>query len=424
MRIYRVGGSVRDQILGREPKDNDFVVVGATVEDFLKSFPDAKQIGQSFPVFLVEDKEHNWKGEFAFARRERKVGAGHNGFEVVSDPSVTLEDDLSRRDLTCNAIALNHGSPYYRGNFEDNLHDPFGGVQDINNGILRHVGPAFVEDPLRVFRVARFAAQLGWRVAPETLEIMRAVPDEEILMLSAERVGEELRKAMRGPHPALFIANLHHVGKLWLWFPELAHLDNVPAGPVEHHAEGSALVHTILALYSLPQDAPEAERIAVLFHDLGKGITPASKLPAHPGHDEFGVPLVEEACARLKLPNDLTKAAVLACQEHMRVHVFLDMKKGKMADMVKAADATILKAEGLARVCQADAWGRLPKPKASRGAEALAASAPAARAERGHPIPASLEGANIGLHIRSRKGSAMRRALHEAKFLPRKTRSE
>lgn len=418
MRIYRVGGSVRDQIMGREPKDNDFVVVNATTQEFLASFPGAQQIGKSFPVFLVEDKERGWKGEFAFARRERKVGPGHQGFEVVSDPSVTLEEDLSRRDLTCNAIALNHGSPWYKGEFEDNLVDPYGGVQDIKNKVLRHVGPAFVEDPLRVFRVARFAAQFDWRVAPETLEVMRSVPDEEILSLSAERVCEELRKALRAPHPILFFATLISAGKLWLWFPELAHLANVPAGPIEHHGEGDALVHTMLALFSLPPEATEAERLGVLFHDLGKGITPASKLPAHPGHDEKGVPLVEEACDRLKLPTSLKQAAVTACREHMRVHVFLDMRKGKMADMVKAADACALKAEGLAQVCQADSRGRIPL-KDSVGASALVVAAKAARLEKGHPIPEALKGEFIGHHIRNRKGGAIRRALHDAGFLPR-----
>lgn len=416
MRIFRVGGAVRDLLLGRTPKDHDFVVVGATVPEFLAEFPGAQRVGQAFPVFLV--KEKGWEGEFAFARRERKTGAGHQGFDWIASPDVTLEEDLSRRDLTCNAIAL---PVVYKNNkpLEGQVIDPFGGVADIKAGILRHVGPAFSEDPLRVFRLARFSAQLGWEVALETLDVAASVPDEEILALSAERVGEEFRKAMRVPAARNFLAVLDFVGKLWLWFPELDHLRNVPAGPAQHHAEGDALTHTKLALDALPPDVGEAERIATVFHDLGKGITPEARWPSHAGHDVEGVPLVEAACERLRLSGPLTKAAVMACREHMRAHVFLDMRKGKMVDLIRAADATVLKAEGLATVCCADACGRIPAG-GTEGPQALRVAAAAARAERGLPIPDALTGEAIGLHVRSRKGSAARKALHAAGFLPKR----
>lgn len=395
MKIYRVGGSVRDVIRGVPHKDNDFVVVGATVEEFMLAYPEAKQIGKFFPVFKVG------ADEYAFARKERKTGPGHTGFEVVADPSVSLLDDLERRDLTCNAMAVRVDG--------GEVVDPFHGRRDIQDGILRHVGSAFAEDPLRIFRLARFAAQFGWGVADETLDVAASIPDEEVAHLSGERVGEEFRRAMRAPFPWRFFETLENAGKLHVWLPELQDLRNVPAGPPECHAEGSALTHTLLVLRLLASD-DEAVRVAALFHDLGKGVTPEAEWPHHYKHEELGVPLVAAACARLRLPNDITAAAMMACRQHMRVHKFLDMRKGKMVDLVAAADRTIIKAEGLAAVVIADSIGRLPRATHA-GPDAMKIAAGAVRAENGHPIPPSLEGPNIGLHIRARKGNAALRAI-------------
>lgn len=423
MSIYRVGGWVRDTLLGYEPKDNDFVVTGETVEQFLEQWePDryhVAEIGKSFPVFLVVDCQQNWKGEFAVARRERKVGVGHNAFTVEADPSITLLDDLRRRDLTCNAIALPH---VHRNNLplESQVIDPFGGVADIRAGVLRHVGPAFAEDPLRVFRLARFAAQFDWQVHPTTVEIAAGISDTEISSLSAEHVGNEFMRAMGSKAPWRFIEVLETCDKLRQWFPELARLRQVPAGPPEHHGEGDALEHTLMALRALPKVAQLWGDlvVATLLHDLGKGVTPEDRWPAHHGHDEAGVPLVEALCDRLKLPNRTKASAAMVCREHMRVHAFLEFRrKGKWVDIVKAADRCSVRAEGLSRACWADANGRVPAGGAA-GADALLVAAVAARGVSGQPIPDNLTGANRGLHVRRVKGDAVRRELIAGGFLP------
>lgn len=417
--IYRVGGCVRDRILGKEPKDFDYVVVGYTVEEFLRKFPKAQLMGKSFPVFNVAGD-----GEYAFARTERKMGLGHGAFEVVADPSIRLIEDLARRDLTINALAADD---------DGKVIDYFGGQKDLEDGILRHVGPAFVEDPLRVYRLARFQAQLRHKtlrstftVAPVTMEVARSISDDELYSLSGERVGEETRRAMRSDKPGIFFHTLKELGKLHIWHKELADLVDVPAGPPEFHGEKDSFVHTQLTLnhFNVPATTYtgdlEVARWAALLHDLGKGVTTREKWPSHPGHDEAGVPLVEALCARLRLPNYITKSAVLACKEHMRVHLFLEMRKGKWVDLVQAGEKTALGARGLAEVCIADTHGRHMQPNAdgevfydTRGPEALAAVVEAVKEEKGHPIPASLTGEHIGLHVRACKGAAAKRKLKE-----------
>lgn len=418
MQIYRVGGAVRDMLLGKRPKDHDYVVVGATVEEFLDRYPEAEQVGRSFPVFLVKPGtrgstdcfDHDWSGEYAFARVERKVGVGHGGFEVAADPSVTLEQDLARRDLTINAMAL----PYVFRDWvplEEQLIDPHGGLRDLRAEVLRHVGPAFSEDPLRVFRLARFSAQLGFDVAEETVAAARAIGEVEVASLSAERVCGELLRALGARYPRRFVEVLERCGHLRGWFGELARLREVPAGPPKHHAEGDALTHTLMVLDVVRGASQRVDvRLAALLHDLGKGVTPESDWPAHHDHDQLGVPVLERFCERLRVPKDMTQCAVVACREHMRVHRFLEMRKGKMVDVVQDADRTSMKSEGLSQVCTADALGKSP-PGSVDGAGALLVAAGAVRAERGHPIPPSLKGENIGLHVRSAKGSAARREL-------------
>lgn len=433
MGLYRVGGWVRDKLLGYEPKDQDFVVVGMTKEEFTNLWEPKQfhvtEIGKSFPVFLVVDCHNDWKGEFAFARTERKVGLGHGGFEVRADTSITLSQDLERRDLTCNAIALPH---VHKNNLplESQVIDPFGGVSDIRAGVLRHVSDAFVEDPLRVYRLARFAARFDWVIAPETYRIAQSVPWEEILALSGERVWAETERALRGPRPRRFFEELARLKVLGLWHRELMNLINVPAGPWEYHQEGDAFAHTMMCLdeavaegddnyFRAAKGQPDKQlalRFATLCHDLGKGVTPRIEWPHHNDHDKRGVPEVERLCERLHVPNYLRDCGVVASREHMRIHRFLEMRKGKMVDLIKTADRTFVKAEGIAAVCYCDAAGRIPF-QASAGASAMAMAAPAARAEKGHPIPPSLSGEHIGLHIRNKKGNAVRALLKKEGLL-------
>jgi tRNA nucleotidyltransferase (CCA-adding enzyme) len=429
MSIYRVGGWVRDKLLGYEPKDNDYAVVGETpaeFEDRWSSDYHVAAIGKSFPVYLVVSVRDDFKGEYAFARRERKIGLGHNGFEVESNTRVTLEEDLFRRDLTCNAIAVSNNDIAFNMNgasLESMVIDPFGGVSDIKQGVLRHVSDHFVEDPLRVYRLARFAARYGWVIAPETYRLAASIPWDEILALSGERVWQETERALRGPNPRRFFEELARMKVLGLWHRELMQLINVPAGPPEHHAEGDAFTHTMMVLeeacnpgLGLKPDQQLAVRFAALCHDLGKGVTPSIEWPSHHDHDVLGVPVVEKFCERLRVPNTLRDCAVVACREHMRVHRFLEMRKGKMVDLIKAADRCQMRSEGLAVVSGCDGLGRLPRGL-SEGARALGVAAVAARAERGQPIPPSLKGEHIGLHIRNKKGNAVRRALKEKGLL-------
>lgn len=422
--IYRVGGAVRDQVMGRDPKDHDFVVVGETVEQFLSVWgpAGAKAIGKAFPVFQVVDKGVTM--EFAFARKERKTGIGHNAFEVICDPGVTLEEDLARRDLTVNAMAL---PMVYRNNppIENFVIDPFGGLKDLKERRLRHVGPAFAEDPLRVYRLARFAATLNFGIAAETMEMARSIPREELYSLSAERVAEESRKAMRSDHPTRYFEILKDLFALEAWFPDLIRLIGVPAGPPGHHDELDAFVHTMMVLDlagAIPCDDDagfdvEIMRWSALTHDLGKGITPREEWPRHLNHEGRGVHLVEKFYDRLRMPAQFKAAAMVACEDHLKVHNFLEMKKGKMVDLIRRADKTKLTAEGLAAVALCDAMGRIALSKGTEGPRALLASANACREEAGHPIPEALQGAAIGLHIRNQKGNAVRRALREAGFI-------
>lgn len=398
--IYLVGGAVRDNLLGRTPKDFDFVAVGATQLMFLDAFPKAQAVGKSFPVYLVPGL-----GEVAFARKERKLGPYHTDFEVLFDPGITVEADLERRDLTINAIAMRP---------DGSIVDPFGGASDLQLGLLRHVGPAFSEDALRVFRLARFAAQLDFVIAPETMKFAKHVPMSDLSVLPAERICEEFRKALRSPRPRRFIEELEHMGVLSIFSPELAHMRNVPAGPCMHHGEGDALTHSLMVLdVATKHSDREDVRLAALFHDLGKAITPQDEWPSHIGHDYKGVPVVEKACDRLKLPASLKQAAVVACREHMKVHHFLEMKKGKKVDMVMAADRCSLKAEGLALVSDADSLGRIPS-EPSEGAKGLLVAAPACRTEKAQPIPEALKGDDIGRYVRAKKGTAIQKALKAA----------
>lgn len=350
MNIYLVGGAVRDKLLGLEVKDKDWLVTGSTPEYFLSQ--GYEQVGADFPVFLHPET----KDEYALARTERKVGAGYNGFETTFDPTVTVEEDLKRRDLTINAIAMDSEGRYV---------DPYGGVEDLKNKVLKHVSEHFVEDPLRVLRVARFMARygdLGFTVHPDTMALMKQIGlNGELSHLTSERVFKELEKVFTEPNPSYFFQVLKDSDTLQFIFPEIDDLFGIPQ-PEAHHPEIDTGVHVLMVLDQAKKIAPNnfAVLFAVLTHDLGKGITPKAMLPQHIGHEASGVKLVTHLCERLKVPSYVKKLAEFTCEYHTRCHTALSLKEKTIYDLFKSADAfrnpQLLKDFLLA--CEADARGR------------------------------------------------------------------
>ncbi|MBF0285097.1 MAG: multifunctional CCA addition/repair protein [Magnetococcales bacterium] len=352
MRVYRVGGAVRDALLGLPPGENDWVVTGSSPEEMIQR--GFQQVGSAFPVFL-HPATHE---EYALARRERKIAPGHTGFAVEASRHVTLEEDLSRRDLTLNAIAEAT---------DGHLIDPFDGQGDVARRVLRHVSPAFAEDPLRVLRVARFHARLaplGFTVAEETRELMARIVDSgELAALTPQRVWKETEKALAAPRPSLYFTTLQACGALHAVFPELAALIGQEQPPA-YHPEGDAWTHTLLAVDAAAGLSPDpAVRLAALLHDLGKGITPKAQLPRHVGHDEKGGPLVEAFCRRWRLPNAHRHLARLAAIWHLRCHWVEEMRPGSIVTMLEGTDAFRNDGavfEKLLPVFQADSLARGP----------------------------------------------------------------
>lgn len=344
--VYRVGGSVRDELLGRAVADTDWVVVGATPEMLVAS--GYRPVGRDFPVFLHPETHE----EYALARTERKHGHGYRGFEFFASPDVTLEEDLHRRDLTINAMA--------RGE-DGRLIDPFGGAGDIKAGVLRHVSPAFAEDPLRVLRVARFAARFGFTVAPETEALMRTLAASgEIALLSPERVWQELARGLMEPHPSRMLAVLRACGALALILPEVDALFGVPQPPA-HHPEFDTGVHVAMALdYSAARGFPLPVRYAVLAHDLGKASTPAADWPKHHAHEVLSLRLAERLSARLRVPVECRDAARLTARWHGVVHRALELRPATLLKLITVADALRRpeRLEGLLQACEADACSR------------------------------------------------------------------
>lgn len=309
MQVYLVGGAVRDHLLGIADADRDYVVVGSTPEEMLSL--GYQQVGHDFPVFLHPQS----KEEYALARTERKSGHGYHGFICDFSPDTTLEEDLERRDLTINAIAQDD---------KGKLIDPYHGIDDLHERILRHVSPAFVEDPLRVLRVARFAARfnhLGFKVAPETLDLMKEISASgELETLTPERVWTEMQKALCTPNPEIFIEILHYVGALKVILPEVEALSGVP-GPARWHPEIDTLVHTMMTVHRLAQESHDpVARFAMLCHDLGKALTPKENWPHHKNHHALGLKPLENMCKRLKVPNEYYDFARLVVFYHSFVH--------------------------------------------------------------------------------------------------------
>jgi tRNA nucleotidyltransferase (CCA-adding enzyme) len=349
MQVYLVGGAVRDALLGLPVKERDWVVVGGTREDLERL--EYREVGRDFAVFL-HPVSHE---EYALARLERKVAPGYRGFAVEFGPEVTLEEDLARRDLTINAIAqASDGS----------LVDPYGGQRDLDSRTLRHVSEAFVEDPVRVLRVARFAARfapLGFRVAPQTLELMRSmVLRHEVDALVAERVWQESEKALREPNASTFFAVLRECGALKPIYPEIDALFGVPQ-PAEWHPEIDTGVHTLMVLDQAAKLSGETRvRFAALVHDLGKGSTPRSAWPGHRGHEERSVTLIEALAARLKLPSEHRELAIIVARYHGIVHRAFELKPTTLLQFMERADA-FRRPQRFAEVllaCEADARGR------------------------------------------------------------------
>ncbi len=356
MKTYLVGGAVRDRLLGLEPGDRDHVVVGATPEAMLEL--GFKPVGRDFPVFLHPRTNE----EYALARTERKSGRGYRGFVVDADPSVTLEEDLGRRDFTINAIAEDEGGQ---------LVDPLGGVRDIEQRMLRHAGTAFVEDPLRVLRAARFMARfapLGFSVAPETETLMRdMVAGGELAELVPERVWQELCRALQSPRPSAFLQTLRACGALAQVLPEVDALYGVPQR-TDYHPEVDTGVHQEMVSDMAAQLAPGNAAIgfAALAHDLGKALTPADLLPRHIGHEQAGLAPLQALCERLKVPAEHRELAVMACREHLNVHRLAELHDATVYELLARCDA--FRKPGriapLALVCEADKRGRLGSEEA------------------------------------------------------------
>jgi tRNA nucleotidyltransferase (CCA-adding enzyme) len=349
MQVYLVGGAVRDQLLGMPVRERDWVVVGARPADLEKL--GYVPVGRDFPVFL-HPKTHE---EYALARLESKVAPGYRGFSTRFSPDVTLEEDLKRRDLTINAIAQSAAGE---------LIDPYGGSRDLEARVLRHVSEAFVEDPVRVLRVARFAARFGERpfsVAPETMALMQAmVKSGEINALVPERVWQETERALGEARPEIFFQTLRDCGALEVIFPEIAALYGVPQ-PARWHPEIDTGVHVMMALQcAVRLGASTPVRFAVLVHDLGKAATPQNLWPSHHGHEEAGVGLIEALAARLRVPNEHTELALLAARYHGLVHRALELKPATILTLLEKTDALRRpeRFRALLLACEADARGR------------------------------------------------------------------
>ena len=349
MQVYLVGGAVRDQLLGLDSYDKDWVVVGSTPEMMLAKGYTA--VGKDFPVFLHPET----KEEHALARTERKSGAGYTGFECFFDQSVTLEEDLIRRDLTINAMAMDK---------EGQLYDPYGGQHDLNHRLLRHVSDAFTEDPLRVLRVARFAAKLaslGFSVAEETQQLMRQIAESgELETLTPERVWLEWHKSLSTPRPDVFLSVLRDCGALSVVLPEIDALFGVPQ-PEQWHPEIDTGIHTLLVAEQAAKISRSLPvRFAAQVHDLGKGVTPKSEWPSHKMHCHTGLNLIKKLCSRVRVPNEFRDLALMVCEQHSNVHRAAELKPQTVVKILNKFDVW-RKAERLEDIllcCQADHAGR------------------------------------------------------------------
>ncbi|MEM8983368.1 MAG: multifunctional CCA addition/repair protein [Pseudomonadota bacterium] len=349
MDVYLVGGAVRDELLGLDVVERDWVVVGSTPAAMEAA--GYRPVGKDFPVFLHPETNE----EYALARTERKSGVGYHGFTFHTGPDVSLEDDLVRRDLTINAMARRTSGE---------LVDPHAGQADIDARLLRHVSPAFAEDPVRVLRLARFAARfaaLGFQVAPETVELaQQMVAAGEIDHLQADRVWKETERALAGPRPRVFFEVLRETGALARVFPEIDRLYGVPQ-PAKHHPEIDTGLHAMLVLDAAAELSPDvAVRFAALAHDLGKGLTPPDQWPSHHGHEQTSARVVGELAERLPLPRAVRDLAIIVAREHGRVHKALELRPGTVLNVLNAIDVWRRpeRLDAVLAACEADSRGR------------------------------------------------------------------
>ncbi len=346
VKIYCVGGAVRDRLLGLPVQDHDWVVVGSTPEDMVAQ--GFQPVGKDFPVFL-HPKTHE---EYALARTERKTARGYQGFAVYAAPDVTLEQDLLRRDFTINAIAQDD---------DGNLIDPHNGIADLRAGILRHVSTAFTEDPVRILRAARFAARFGFSIAPETLVLMRdMVGNGEVDALVAERVWQELARGLMEKKPSRFFETLRSCGALAKIIPEVDALFGVPQ-PEKHHPEIDCGIHTLMVVDDAAQHNYVLEtRFAALTHDLGKATTPKDMLPRHIGHESRSVELVKKLSQRLRVPSECRDLALLVARYHGDIHKAVELRADTVIKLFQSADAWRRpeRFTQLLQACASDARGR------------------------------------------------------------------
>lgn len=388
MQVYLVGGAVRDSLLGHPYQEKDYVVVGATPEHMLAQ--GFQPVGKDFPVFL----HPKTKEEYALARTERKSGKGYHGFQFFTDTTVSLEEDLIRRDLTINAIAMDQDGKIY---------DPYGGQTDLENKTLRHVSEAFAEDPLRVLRVARFAARYspyGFHIASETLQLMQTMAESgELDALTPERVWKETSLALLEDHADIYFQTLRDCGALKHLFPEIDALFGVPQRP-EYHPEVDCGIHTLMSLQQACKSNYSLDvRFAVLVHDLGKALTPIHELPRHIMHEERGVKPVTELCERLKVPTQTRQLALSVCKEHLKCHQIMSLKPGTVWRLLQRLDVLRRpeRVEAFVQACECDARGRLgledrPYPQAQYMLDAMQV----VRSIKVQDLPENIKGAEIG----------------------------
>jgi tRNA nucleotidyltransferase (CCA-adding enzyme) len=400
MEVYLVGGAVRDRLLGRPVHERDWVVVGASPEELERD--GFVPVGREFPVFL-HPQTHE---EYALARLERKVGLGYRGFTTQFSADVTLEEDLKRRDLTINAMAETPSGE---------IIDPYGGRRDLDARLLRHVSEAFVEDPVRILRVSRFAARyadLGFRVADDTLALMKRMTESgEVDALVPERVWQETERALGETRPDVFFETLRSCGALAKIFPEVAALYGIPQPP-RWHPEVDTGVHVMLVVrYAAKINAPIIVRFAALVHDLGKALSPPEKWPSHHGHEEAGVPLIEDLCARLKVPNGYRELAILTARYHPQVHRVAELRASTLLKLLETVDAFRRpeRFHELLLACESDARGRAglenqPYPQAGYLLQAREAAAAVTLSDEERQ---TLKGPFLGERLREKRLAAV-----------------
>ena len=346
--LYLVGGAIRDELLGRKVHDEDYCVQGLNEDEFEELFPNAFKRGKFFGVYDIEGKE------FALARKEKKIGEGHKEFHIITGKEISIEEDLSRRDITINSIA--------KEVLTNRIVDPFEGQKDLKNKIIRATTIAFKEDPLRVYRVARFASVLNFEVEEQTINMMKQLKGE-LRTLSTERVFDEFRKSLETNKPSIFFQILRKAEVLDVHFKEIYDLIG-QTQPEKYHPEGDSYNHTMIVVDKSAEMTDNlAIRFSALVHDLGKGITPIDMLPHHYGHDNNGVKLVEEFSKRLKIPNSWTKCGKVSAKEHMKGGIFNKMTPKKQVDFIERVSKSYLGLDGMKIVVLCDKWREKEIPK-------------------------------------------------------------